>query len=323
MSRRRGLLVAMIASLFTPFAVKAQQSGKVWRIGWVNITGYSPPASFLQVLHDRGWVEGKNIVFKYGYAPTPAGIQAVAAQLVQTGVDIILTASAGNAEQILKVTRTIPVVVLAAGDLGSTGLVASLSRPGGNLTGTQIYSPELMTKRLQLLKEAFQISRLAILRPSPLPDGLVKAYIEMTGSAADQFGIRTRYVTFESVEALDDLFPSMIKERDQALLVWSHPFTVTHRHKIVALATEIRLPVIGEHRVWAESGALLTYGPRIDDMFREAASHVDKILRGAKPGDLPIRQPTTFDLVINLKAAKTLGLTIPESLLSRADEVIK
>ena len=323
MSRRRGLLVAMIASLFTPFAVKAQQSGKVWWIGWVNIAGYSPPASFLQVLHDRGWVEGKNIVFKYGYAPTPAGIQAVAAQLVQTGVDIILTASAGNAEQILKVTRTIPVVVLAAGDLGSTGLVASLSRPGGNLTGTQIYSPELMTKRLQLLKEAFQISRLAILRPSPLPDGLVKAYIEMTGSAADQFGIRTRYVTFESVEALDDLFPSMIKERDQALLVWSHPFTVTHRHKIVALATEIRLPVIGEHRVWAESGALLTYGPRIDDMFREAASHVDKILRGAKPGDLPIRQPTTFDLVINLKAAKTLGLTIPESLLSRADEVIK
>ena len=318
-------LVSVVAVflLTLPLAVEAQQAGKVWRIGWVNTAGNLLPAPFVRALNGLGWVEGKNIMFEHRYAALPTGVQHAADELVRSGVDIILTSSAGNAEQVLKVTRTIPVVVLTAGELGSSGLITSLRRPGGNLTGTQIYSPELMGKRLQLLKEILPISRMAILRPSPLPDGLVNTYVQMIGAAADRLGIRTRYMTFASLDVLDGLFAEMVKERDEALLVWSHPFTFVHRRPILDLATKNRLPVIGEFRSWAESGALLAYGPRLEDLQREAAGYVDKILRGAKPGDLPIQQPTTFEMVINLKTAKTLGLTIPRPLLLQADRVIE
>src|SRR5262249_51802888 len=160
---------------------------------------------------------------------------------------------------------------------------------GGNLTGMQIYSPELMGKRLQLLKEVVPgVSRLAILRPSPLPVGLVNAYLQMTDETAGKLGIRTRYVAFETPDTLGDVFARMVKERDGALLVWSHPFTRAHRHEILDLAVKHRLPVIGEVREWAESGALFAYGPSLDDVHRQAATYVDRVLRGAKPGELPI-----------------------------------
>ena len=188
----------------------------------------------------------------------------------------------------------------------------------------QIYSPELMGKRLQLLKEVLpSVSRLVILRPSPLPEGLVNTYLQMTDETASKLGMRTHYVVFERPGTLKDLFSAMIRERDDALLVWSHPFTRAHGHEILDLATKHRLPVIGELREWAENGSLLAYGPRMDEVLRQAVTYIDRVLRGAKPGDLPIGQPTTFELVINLKTAKTLGLTISHSVLLRADQVIE
>ena len=180
-----------------------------------------------------------------------------------------------------------------------------------------------MGKRLQLLKEVLPgVSRLVILRPSPSSDGTREHYLQMTDATAGKLGIRTHYVVFERPGTLSDLFSTMIRERDDALLVWSHPFTRAHGQEILNLAIKHRLPVIGELREWAEKGSLLAYGARIE-VLRQAATYVDKVLRGAKPGDLPIGQPTTFELVINLKTAKALGLTIPQSVLARADQIIE
>jgi putative ABC transport system substrate-binding protein len=322
LNRRRFLGAVSVSLLAAPLAVDGQQAGKVWRIGWVSITGVPLPKAFSRALNDLGWLEGRNIVFENRYVSSPDGIHEAAEELVRARVDIILTVSAGNAEQILKVTRTTPVIVLASGELGSSGLVASLRRPGGNLTGMQMYSPELMGKRLQVVKEVLPgVSRLVILRPSPLPVGLVNAYLQMTDETAGKLGIRTRYVVFQTPGTLSGLFSGMV--RDEALLVWSHPFTRAHRHEILDLAIKHRLPVIGEIREWAESGSLLVYGPNMDEVYRQAATYVDRVLRGAKPGDLPIGQPTKFELVINLKTAKALGLKIPPSVLARADEIIE
>ncbi|HLB87177.1 MAG TPA: ABC transporter substrate-binding protein [Terriglobales bacterium] len=324
-ARRPAFAAVLILGIFAaPLAAEAQPAGKVWRIGWVNITGVPPPESFIRGLTDLGWLEGKNIVFEYRYVSSPAGVQQAAEELVRTRVDIIVSVSAANAEQILKATKTIPVVVLAAGELGSSGLVASLRRPSGNLTGMQIYSPELMGKRLQLLKEILPgVSRLVILRPGPLPVGMVNTYLQMTDEAAGKLGIRTRYVVFETPATLSGLFSGMGRERDEALLVWAHPFTRVHSHQILDLAMKHRLPVIGEIRLFAEHGSLFAYGPKMDEVYRQAATYVDKVLRGANPGDLPIGQATEFELIINLKTAKALGLTIPQSLLLRADQVIQ
>jgi len=203
-----------------------------------SIAGIPLPGTFNRALSDLGWREGRNIVFENRYVSSPTEIQHAAEELVRVRVDIILTISAGNAEQILKATTTVPIIVLSSGELGSSGLVASLSRPGGNLTGMQIYSPELMGKRLQLLKEVLPgVSRLVILRPSPLPEGLVNTYLQMTDETASKLGMRTHYVVFERPGTLKDLFSAMIRERDDALLVWSHPFTRAHGHEILDLAT--------------------------------------------------------------------------------------
>src|SRR5215813_11937365 len=319
---RRALLAGIASVVAAPRATGAQSARKVWRIGWISITGIPRPDTFDRALNDLGWVEGKNIAFENRYVSSPAGIQQATEELVRVRIDIILTISTGHAEQILKATRTTPVIVLASGELGSSGLVTSLGRPGGNLTGMQIYAPELMGKRLQLLREVLPgVSRLVILRPGPLPAGLVNAYLQMTDETAGKLGIRTRYVVFETPGTLRSLFAGIVRERDEALLVWSHPFTRAHGREILDLAIKHRLPVIGEVGEWAKQGSLLAYGPNMDEVFRQAATYVDRVLRGAKPGDLPIGQPTTFELVINLKTAKALALTIPQSVLGRADQV--
>jgi putative tryptophan/tyrosine transport system substrate-binding protein len=324
MDRRMFLGTLAGGLLAAPLAAAAQQAGKVWRIGWVSITGIPLPEAFSRALNDLGWLEGKNIIFENRYVSSPAMIEQAAEELVRARVDIILTVGAGNAEQILKATKSIPVMLVASGELGSSGLVASLKHPGGNVTGMQIYSPELMGKRLQFLKAVLpNVSRVVILRPSPLPAGLVNTYLQMTDETAGKLGIRTRYVVFEMPGTLGDLFSGMVRERDEVVLVWSHPFTRAHGQEIVDLAIKHRLPVIGEIREWAEKGSLLAYGPKMDEVHRQAATYADRVLRGAKPGDLPIGQPTTFELVINLKTAKTLGLTIPPSLLQQADQVIE
>jgi putative ABC transport system substrate-binding protein len=309
--------------LAAPLAAEAQ-TGRMYRIGVIDLAGSGPTASnaFLQGLKSLGWIERQNFVFERRLVSSPALFEQAATELVQLKVDLIIVRSTGFAEQVQRATRTIPIVVLAAGELGSSGLVASLTRPGGNVTGMQIYSPELMGKRLQLLKEVVpSLTRLVVLRGGPYVPLLLAAYRQATDDGARILGITPRYVEFQKPDELPGLFAAMEKARDQAVFVWSNPFTVANRVAIQDLAIKYRLPLLGEISVF--SGALITYGPKIDDVFRQAATYVDRILKGAIPGDLPIGQPMTFELFINLKTAKALGLTIPPSLLARADEIIQ
>jgi len=250
-----------------------------------------PPESFIRGLTDLGWLEEKNIGLRVSLRLVPAGVQQAAEELVRTRVDIIVSVSAANAEQILKATKTIPVVVLAAGELGSSGLVASLRRPSGNLTGMQIYSPELMGKPSST-SERDLARRFAPCDPAPgSPSGGNGEHVSPNdGRGAGKLGIRTAYVVFETPATLSGLFSGMVRERDEALLVWAHPFTRVHSHQILDLAMKHRLPVIGEIRLFAEHGSLFAYGPKMDEVYRQAATYVDKVLRGANPGDLPIGQ---------------------------------
>ena len=322
--RRVGLaLLFILTTLFAPLVAEAQQVRSVYRIGAIDLAGSGPTSNaLLQGPKALGWVEGQNFVFERRLVSSPTSIEQAATELVELKVDLIIVRSTGFAEQVQRATRTIPIVVLAAGELGSSGLVARLTRPCGNVTSMQIYSPELMGKRLQLLKEAVpNLTRLVVLRGGPYVPLLLAAYRQATDDGARTLGITPRYVEFQKPDELPGLFAEMEKARDHAVFVWSNPFTVTHRVAVHDLAIKYRLPLLGELRVF--SGALITYGPKIDDVFRQAATYVDRILKGAKPGDLPIGQPTTFELFINLKTAKALGLTIPPSLLQRADEVVQ
>jgi putative ABC transport system substrate-binding protein len=323
LDRRTFLAGTGAVLLAAPLAVEGQ-TGSMYRIGVVDLAGSGPTASdaFLQGLKSLGWIERQNFVFERRLVSSPASFEQAATELVQLKVDLIIVRSTGFAEQVQRATRTIPIVVLAAGELGSSGLVASLTRPGGNVTGMQIYSPELMGKRLQLLKEVLpNLTRLVVLRGGPYVPMLLAVYRQATDDGARTLGITPRYVEFQKPDELPSLFADTEKARDQAVFVWSNPFTVAHRVQILDLAIKYRLPALGE--ISAFSGGLITYGPKIDDVFRQAATYVDRILKGAKPGDLPIGQPTTFELFVNLKTAKALGLTIPPSLLGRADQVIQ
>jgi len=323
----RRVFIGSVASglLAAPLTAKAQTGG-MYRIGVVDLAGSGPTASdaFLQGLRTLGWIEGQNFVFERRLISSPSSFEQAATELVQIKVDIIIVRSTGFAEQALRATRTIPIVVLAAGELGSSGLVASLTRPGGNVTGMQIYSPELMGKRLQLLKEAVpNLNRLVVLRGGPYVPMLLAAYRQATDDGARTLGITPRYVEFQKPDELPGLFAEMEKARVQAVFIWSNPFTFAHRVQILDLTIKYRLPALGEISAFALSGAVITYGPKMDDVYQQAATYVDRILKGAKPGDLPIGQPTTFELFVNLKTAKALGLTIPPSLLLRADQVIQ
>ena len=322
MERRRFIEVLAGGLLAAPLAVEAQQAGKVYRIGSIDLAGSGP---YLCRISSGP----ENLVGSKDRTSSSSAVSSIPPphlnQLPQTlhnsrSISSFVR-SAGFAEQVQRATRTIPIVVLAAGELASSGLVASLARPGGNVTGMQIYSPELMGKRLQLLKEAVpKLTRIVVLRGGPYPPMLLAAYRQGTDDGARTLGLTLRYVEFQKPDELPSLFADMENARDQAVFVWSNPFTVAHRARILDLAIKYRLPTLCELSVFSDS--LMTYGPKIDDVFRQAATYVDLILKGAKPGDLPIGQPTTFEFVINLKTAKALGLTIPQSVLARADEVI-
>jgi putative ABC transport system substrate-binding protein len=327
---RRTFLAGMGAVLLAaPLAAEAQQAGTVRRIGSLATGPLPTPAelaqsSFNQELTKLGWIEGQNLVIERRRANSASELETLGAELVRLKVEIIVVSSAGLAAIAQKATRTIPIVVTSAGDLGSSGLVASLSKPGGNVTGMQLFSPDLMGKRLQILREAVpKLSRVVALGTGTSISGfsLSPVYRQAIDEAAGRLGIRVRYATFREPEELGAIFDEIVREHDQALLVLGSPFTNIHRRTIAERALRSRLPMMGEFRMYEDS--LLVYGPALEDVYRAAAGYVDRILRGAKPGDLPIGQPTRFELVINLKTAKALGLTIPPSLLARADEVIQ
>jgi putative tryptophan/tyrosine transport system substrate-binding protein len=332
MNRRAFLYGSVSTILTTPSAAEVPPAGKVYRIGHISSLDFDRPEhmaqsswpAFVQGLASRGWIEGKNVVFEHRPANYGSRLQQAAEEFVRLKVDVILVEGGSRAGAIQKVTSTIPIVTLTAGELVSTGIVLSLARPGGNITGMQNYNPELTAKRIQMLKEVVPtLSRMVVLRRGPWSSRFLAVYRQATDDAAKRLGIRARYVYFESPDALPGLFAEMVKERDAAVLIWDDPSLERPARQILDLAVKHRLPTMSEDPDWPKIGALMAYGPKYDDVYRQAATYVDRILRGAKPGDLPIGQPTTFELVLNLKTAKALRLTIPPSLLVRADRVIE
>jgi putative ABC transport system substrate-binding protein len=324
---RRREFIALLGSGVAawPLAARAQQAGKVPTIGFLGTTSASIQsqwvAAFVRRLREFGWIDGRTARIEVRWAEgRPERFAEIAAELVRLKVDIIVTVGAAvlAAKQ---ATSVIPIVFAAASDPLGGGLVASLARPGGNITGLSIQAPDLASKRLELLRDVVHgLRRLAILANVDYP----AAVLEMgeAQAAARTLGLE---VTTLEIRRAEDIAPAfeVLNGRADALYVCPDPVLATHRIRINTLANVARLPTITDFREFVEAGSLMSYGPSVADLFRRAADYVDKILRGAKPGELPVEQPTKFDLVINLTTARALGLRIPESFLLRADEVIE
>jgi len=304
-------------------ASDAQQPGKVPRVGVLRF-GSPPPADrfaepFRQGLRELGYIEGQTIIVEYRWAGTSDRAAELAAELVRLKVDVIVAFVTPAAYAAKNATRAIPIVVSAADPVG-TGLVASLARPGGNITGVSLMLPDLAGKRLELIREALPgVARVAFLAHGAGP--AAPLFIRETQVAAQKLGVRIQPVIVEGPEEFEGAFSAMRREQAGALIV--QPIFTEHRQRIVALAAKNRLPTISDPREFADAGGLMSYGPNLREIYRRAATYVDKILKGTKPADLPVDQPTRFEMVINMKTAKALGLTFPPSILIRADQVIQ
>ncbi len=322
------LVVTLVLGLLAgPLPAEAQQVGEVYRIGYLSVRGPDPDkrplAAFHQGLRELGYVEGQNLVIEYRYAEGKVKrYPDLAAELVRLKVDVIVTQ--GGSPRLIRAaqraTRTIPIVMTGVHvDPVAAGLVVSLARPGGNITGLTNLAAKLHTKQLELLKEAFpQISRVAILWPRPHQHHAMKE-VEAVGQALG-IQIQSLVVTGPRSISLESAFSAISRERSDGLLV------VTTRHpraRFIEFTAKRRLPTIYDYSLFVDAGGLMSYGTDFQHLYRRVATYVDKILKGAKPGDLPIERPTKFELIINLKTAKQLGLTIPPSVLYRADKVIK
>jgi putative ABC transport system substrate-binding protein len=329
MDRRTFLTGTGAILLAAPLTAEAQQAGKVPRIGYLALNLTLNPhlrEAFRQGLHDLGYVEGRNVLIEYrGAEGKPERLPALAAELVALKVDVLVASSAPATLAAKQATRTLPIVFAAVGDAVADGLVTSLARPGGNVTGFALFSPGLVDKRLELLKQAVPgVSRVAVLwQPGAAAESTEKENLRAAEVAGQALGVRLQVVEARGPADMDRAFSDMIRARAGALTVFPTPMFFNERRRLVDLAAKNRLPAVYSSRDSVDVGGLMSYGSDIADLFRRAATYVDKILRGAKPGDLPIEQPTKFELVINLKTAKALGLTIPPSLLGRADEVIQ
>jgi ABC-type uncharacterized transport system substrate-binding protein len=323
------VLILLPALLVAPLAADAQQAGKVPRIGFLGVTSPSDRPhhvdAFRQRLRELGWVEGQNIVIDYRYAEGRVDrLPDLAAELVRLKVDLIVASAGTQAATAAKnATETIPIVMIYVRDPVGNGLIASLARPGGNVTGVSGSAGlELFAKQLELLKETVpKIRRVAILSN---PDNAYhQLAIREVNVAARSLGVQLQLLEARGPNEFDGAFAAMAKERVGALLVLSDAIFGSHRTRLADLAARSRLPAAFGVRDDVEAGGLMSYGPSILDSYRQAATYVDRILRGAKPAELPVERPTKFELVINMKTAKALGLTIPQSVLLRADEVIQ
>jgi putative ABC transport system substrate-binding protein len=316
--------------LASPLAAQAQQAAKSARIGYLAVSLAAPPQlreAFRQGLRDLGYVEGRNLVIEYRFAEGKSErLPALAAELVALKVDVIV-AAAGTLSVLAakQATRTLPIVFIGAGDPVTSGLITSLARPGGNVTGSSLLFPELVGKCLEHLKQAVPgVSRVAVLmHPGAVPERTEKDILKGAEVAARTLGVRLQFVEARGPENFDRAFSDMTRARAGALTVLSSPMFASERRRLVDLALKNRLPTVFSFREYVDAGGFISYGPDLADLFRRAATYVDRILKGAKPADLPVEQPTKFELVINLKTAKALGLTIPPSVLGRADEVIQ
>jgi putative ABC transport system substrate-binding protein len=329
MMDRRIFLTTVAGLLAAPLAAEAQQAAKVARIGYLaHDLAANPhmPEAFRQGLRDLAYVEGRNLVIEYRDAEGKSErLPALAAELVALKVDVILAGGTPQALAAKQATRTLPIVFANSGDPVGSGLVTSLARPGGNVTGLSNLGTELVGKCLEQLTQAVPgVSRVAALwQPGVLPERTDKDMLKGAEVAARALGVRLQFVEARGPADFDRAFSDMTRARADALTVLRSSMLSNERRRLVDLAAKNRLPTVYPWREFVDAGGLMSYGANVADLFRRAATYVDKILKGAKPADLPVEQPTRFELVINLKTAKALGLTIPPLLLGRADEVIQ
>ena len=327
---RRAFIGTLAGSLLAaPLAAEAQQASKVWRIGILGNVPLTDPeganlwGAFVQGLRELGYVEDQNITIERRSSEGQyERLPALAADLVRLKVDVIVVPASENALAAQRATRTIPIVSASLGDPARTGLVASFARPDGNITGLSFAGPELAGKQIELLKDIVTgVPRVALLSNPTNP--IHSAWLREANAATRSLRLQLQALEARKPDEFESAFAALTRQRAGALLVLPDGMFLFHRARIADLATKRRVPAMYGLRAHVDAGGLVFYGASLRDSFRRAATYVDKILKGAKPGDLPIEQPTKFELVINLKAAKALGLTIPPSLLQRADQVIE
>jgi putative ABC transport system substrate-binding protein len=323
------IVVVVLGFLGAPFAAAAQgaTSGKTARIGRLSPNSAETDAPFLDAfrkgLHDLGWIEGRDFAIETRFAEgKPERLTELATQLVRRRVDVILAGSTPGTLAAKTATSTIPIVMVTTGDPVDAGLVASLAQPGGNVTGLTALGQALSAKRLELLKEAVPgVARVAVLTSPASP--YTGPFLRERESLARALGVRLQVLEAHDPTKFEQVFAEMTRERAGALMVFTDVMLITYRKRLVELAAKNRLPAVYPEREFVSAGGLMFYGASLVDMYYRAAVYADKILKGTKPADLPVEQPTKLELVINLKTAKTLGLTIPSSLLVRADHVVE
>jgi ABC-type uncharacterized transport system substrate-binding protein len=320
------IMTLILSCLATPLAANAQQAGKAARVGVLcPITCTDPSLEvFRHALHELGHVEGQNLVLVFRTAEGHIErLPDLAAELVNLNVDVLFT-SWGTAAALAakQVTTTVPIVMSAVGDPVAAGLVASLARPGGNITGLSSLTLDLEGKRLELLKELLPtLARVAVLWDPTNPYSALA--LDQTQQTAQHMGVQVSPVRVHAAEDFESAFATLVRERPDALIVHGYIVLVQHRTRIVDFVAEHRLPTIYSLRDFVEAGGLMAYGVHLPEVYRRAAAHVDKVLKGTKPADIPVEQPTKFELIINLKTARVLGLTMPPTLLALVDEVIQ
>ena len=322
-------ITLLFGGLFNPVAAEAQEAAKVARIGYLSTGRGANPhlgEAFRQGLRDLGYVEDRNLVIEYRDAEGKLErFPALAAELVALKVDVIVAPTTPAALAAKQATRTIPIVFFAAADPVTDGLVTGLARPGGNVTGLSTLAPDLVGKRLELLKQAVPgVSRVAVLwHPGATGERTEKDMLKEAEVAARALGVRLQFVEARGPADFDRASSEMTRARAGALTVLTSSMFLNERRRLVDLAAKTRLPAVYPLREFVDAGGLMAYGSDVADLFRRGTTYVDRILKGAKPGDLPVEQPTKFELVINLKTAKALGLTIPPSVLARANQVVE
>ena len=322
--RRREFIALMSGAIAAgPFGARAQQSGKVWRIGFIAHRYEIFYAPLFERLGELGYVEGRNLIIERRYAEGHAvRFEEFAAEMVRLNVDVIIVITTPAAQAVKRATTTIPIVHPAAIDPVGTGLVDSLAHPGGNLTGLAVLNAELSAKRMEVLKEVVPgLAKGTVLWNAANPANTL-AWKE-TESAARALAVALRSQEVRDVNDFEQAFIVIAQQRPDFLFVLQDALTLQYRRQIINFANQNRLPSMFVGREWVVEGGLMCYGDRLPERYRRAAAYVDKILRGAKPADLPVEQPTQFELIFNLSTAKAIGVTIPPALLSRADEVIE
>jgi putative ABC transport system substrate-binding protein len=327
MKTRREFLISVPALLALPLAARAQQTAKIPRVGYLSasnaLASSARVEAFREGLRELGYVEGKNIVIEFRYSEgNPERTPGLAAELVRSKIDVIVTGGAIDTRAAKDATTTIPIVMAADAGPVESGFVASLARPGGNITGLSTLVPDLYGKRLEILKDTVPgLSRVLVLGTSFEPSN-ARALREAE-RAAGALKLHLQYLDVLDPKDIEAAFRTAGKGRPQAVLPLGSPVFNSQRAQMADLAAKSRLPAIYNTREYIEAGGLMTYGVSATDLFRRAATYVDRILKGAKPGDLPVEQPTKFEFVVNLQAAKRIGLTVPQRVLARADAVIR